>query len=165
MEHLRIVPLIKQPQWLPVIAEWQQAQWRLYSSSGTLEKRREKLEQHLSLGALPITFVAFWERLSASGSADISPPVGCVSLVTYRFSSVGVSTPWLANLYVQPELRRKGIGSQLVDFAVSHGYKLALPKLFLFTHDQRGFYESRGWRCLRQHTLNGQPVDVMTLSY
>ncbi len=164
MDNLHIVPLIEQPQWLPLIAEWQQAQWRRYSTSGTLERRQQKLQQHLSLGALPITFVAALKQKNEQTVETSARPVGCVSLVTYRFSSVGVSTPWLANLFVEPALRRQGIGSHLLDFAVSHSLTLGLSKLFLFTHDQRSYYETRGWQFLRQHRLSGQAVDIMVLS-
>ncbi len=148
-----IVPLADHPQWVSLVARWQHQQWQLRSQTGSLAERESRLREQLLASPFPVTFIAF--------AADHEPPVGCVSLVDYRFNQTRPASIWLANLYVEPDWRYGGLGSLLLDYATGYARQHRLPKLFLFTHDHRKFYELRGWQWLRQHTFGGNLVDIM----
>ena len=53
--------------------------------------------------------------------------------------------PWLASLYITPEHRGKGIGTELQKFLVQYSKGLGYNEIFLYT-DLEGYYERTGWK-------------------
>jgi N-acetylglutamate synthase-like GNAT family acetyltransferase len=54
--------------------------------------------------------------------------------------------PWLASVFVDPEERGRGIGSQLVEFIMLQARERRFTRLYLFTPDRQTFYQRLGWR-------------------
>jgi N-acetylglutamate synthase-like GNAT family acetyltransferase len=52
----------------------------------------------------------------------------------------------LTSLYVTPERRGRGIGTQLCAEAARAAAGIGLAELFLYTRDSQRFYADRGWR-------------------
>jgi N-acetylglutamate synthase-like GNAT family acetyltransferase len=68
--------------------------------------------------------------------------------------------PWLACLYVVPELRGNRVGSILLKHAIKETGGLGLPKLYLST-DLEGYYEKYGWTLLTTgYIFNGDATKI-----
>lgn len=71
--------------------------------------------------------------------------------------------PWLAAVWVRPSARRRGIGSAIVAHVTARATELGLALLFLYTEDRADWYESMGWRRIREASVNGLTVTVMSI--
>ncbi len=69
---------------------------------------------------------------------------GCYALLTNDLISRQDLYPWLACLYVMPELRNRGIGGLLLAHGVDEAKRLGFNDLYLNT-DHTGYYEKYGW--------------------
>ena len=148
--------------WLPVVATWHYQEWSvsrrradavdLESAENELVLRQKRMEQHLLETPLPETFVAHIDET----------PIGSVSLVYYTISGKPSSdSVWLANMYVMPAWRRRGIATSLLEHACNYAREQKLTRLRLYTHDQAGFYLHHGWSLVAQHSLHGKPCDIL----
>jgi GNAT superfamily N-acetyltransferase len=70
-------------------------------------------------------------------------------------------SPWLANLYVDPAFRRRGIGSALVRAAEDAVRAAGHPRLHLYTPNQERLYAALGWRVVERDVYDGEDVAVM----
>ena len=155
---LVIVNLASASECLTQVARWHHDEWlKTRSNIDELErehsllKRIEALGMHLSDKAIPSTYIGM-----LNGNL-----VGSVSLVFYRFSRNQSESPWLTNVYVKREHRRKGIGDQLVSHACHKAKMSGVDRLQLYTYDQEGFYLKRGWEKLRLARLQKRPVTIL----
>lgn len=139
--------LAEAPDWLPTLVQWHQQQWPHQSE----HQRRQKLQQHIEPGPFPTTLLALQgEQL-----------VGSVSVVCYqRLGGLGPSY-WVANAYVAPDCRRRGLGSQLIQAAQAYAQRQNLNELYLYATDQVSFYRRLGWQSLRQKSFKGELATIM----
>ena len=100
---------------------------------------------------IPLTLIAL------SGTV----PVGTVSLVESDLPGREDLTPWLASLLVPRELRRQGIGTALVERALTLAAELGYGELYLFAWEHLGFYGALGWEVFDTGTVSGQEVTLM----
>ncbi|MNC41279.1 N-acetylglutamate synthase [compost metagenome] len=70
--------------------------------------------------------------------------LGCAGLITNDFISRGELYPWLCALYVEPQHRGRGYGSQLINHVAEETRKFGFPQLHLCT-DLEGYYEKQGF--------------------
>ena len=70
--------------------------------------------------------------------------------------------PWIAAVWVHPSSRTIGVGGALVRHATLRACSLGVRDLYLYTEDQQAWYERKGWQRVRDASLNGLPVTVMT---
>ena len=151
LESPPIVYLADFPQHLSTVAGWIFAEWGHLIPSLTLNAVEEKLHTHLNHTIIPLTLVALLG----------DQPVGTASLMFTDMSSRPDLSPWLASVYVAPEHRKQGIGSQLTKAIEEISQGLHVKKLFLFTPDQEHFYARLGWSVLDRTEYRGQQVVVM----
>ncbi|NRF89856.1 GNAT family N-acetyltransferase [Paenibacillus frigoriresistens] len=72
--------------------------------------------------------------------------------------------PWVACIYVIPELRGNNIGSKLLEHAISVTGKKGYNKLYLCT-DLDGYYEKYGWTQLATgYMFNGDSTKIYEFS-
>ncbi|SNX57145.1 predicted N-acetyltransferase YhbS [Streptomyces sp. TLI_55] len=57
---------------------------------------------------------------------------------------------WLCDVYVDPSVRGKGIGTSLVEAVREHLREYGLRRILLATHDAHGVYEKAGFAPLAQ---------------
>jgi len=101
-----------------------------------------------------------WELFSRTANESLpmglvalinGKPVGTASLIPDdmeggRMSrSIHILTPWLADLFVIPEYRGKGIGSALINRIESEAGRLGYGMIYLYTEDCTSLYDSLGW--------------------
>jgi len=140
------------PQHLPRISFWIFDEWGHLIQGLTLEQVEARLQEHLNRDSIPLTVVAILDQL----------PVGTASLTLDDLSSRPDLSPWLASVYVLPEYRKQGIGSQLVSAAEEISQRLGIQKLYLFTPDQELFYAGLGWSVLDHTEYRGEQVVIMS---
>ncbi len=135
-----IAALAAHPQHLPTVARWIYEQWWTQVPGASIATLAARLRENLAQNALPLTLVAS----SAAG------PVGTVTILEHDVGTErwpGLS-PWLAALYVVPEVRRRGVGAALIDAALARAASFAAGSLYLLTSDQQAYYAARGWKVL-----------------
>ena len=140
------------PEHVNQLADWHHAQWQSLYPEWTPEIARAELLEHVQCRTLPTTLVL----------TENDALLGSVSLLEIDAESLShVGSPWLASLYVKPEMRGKGYGVQLVNALMQHAKSISLREIFLFTPQHKSFYQQLGWKPLHQARLNVQNVDVM----
>ena len=144
--------LADHPEFLPILAEWQHAEWGHLRPGDTLEARTNRLRSEGERGRIPLTVVAH-ENGIVMGSA---------SLIPHDMDARLELIPWLAGVFVGTDHRRKGIGAQLVRRIMAEAASLKVPILYLYTVHSETFYANLGWS-LQEHTAyREQNVAIMT---
>jgi amino-acid N-acetyltransferase len=104
-----------------------------YAAQGILLPRTEdNVREHVS------TFLVFEER---------SEIMGCVSLETY-----GTDLAEIRSLAVSPEIRGRGLGGRLVEFALTEARRKRIARLFAVTHAPE-FFVRHGFAASSRHAV------------
>jgi predicted N-acetyltransferase YhbS len=148
---LRIVPLAERPDLVGLVSDWGFSEWGHLSPGETPAKREADTKQMLNVDRAPATFVA----LDESGSA-----IGTAALIFDDLEG-DPRNPWLANVYVPPEHRGKGIAKALVRVVEDAARRFGYRQFFLFTTKSSGLYASLGWRPLEQRVYRDEHIQVM----
>jgi len=140
------------PEHVDQLADWHHAQWQSLYPDWTHKIARDELLEHVQCKTLPTTLVL----------TENNALLGSVSLLEVDAESLShIGSPWLASLYVKPEVRGRGYGAKLVNALMQHAKSISLREIFLFTPEHKSFYEQLGWQPLHQTRLNEQTVEVM----
>jgi GNAT superfamily N-acetyltransferase len=115
-----------------------------YGKTVSPEQARSYIEDGLALGD-SVIFLAV-QQLGPGGDPR---PVGFVQLHPSRSSAL-LARRWIVNdLYVMPDVRRAGIGRQLLEraqaFALTTNAKDMVLRTAQHNRDARALYESLGW--------------------
>ena len=124
-----------------VVAQWVFAEWGPISPFETLSSTRVAMSHRTGQQNLPCAFLAH----SANGC-----PYGTVSLVECDYAPRGDLTPWVADMYVDPAYRNRGIGSALVGYLEQQARAGGISNLYLITRHQKHFYQQLGWTVLNE---------------
>ena len=136
---LKIYPLSEKRSLYPILAYWSYSNWYLHRNVPfkiILEDYKRRGEGD----SLPYSFIAFWNEF----------PVGMVSLKETDMITRQDISPWLSALYVSPDYRKRGIGTQLIKSVFSLCSDKSYDRVFLFI-DSRNidelekFYAANGW--------------------
>jgi N-acetylglutamate synthase-like GNAT family acetyltransferase len=135
------------------IAQWYYAEWKgIYEASGlSFEDVKTAVAERTNTGTIPLAVVAL----------DDKRIVGTGCLKTHDMDTRIELTPWLAGIYVERTLRRKGIGSMIVSCLDDIAKKLGIPRLYLYTPRSTIFYARLGWVENEITTYKGQHVTIM----
>jgi N-acetylglutamate synthase-like GNAT family acetyltransferase len=145
------IELLKQdPSLIRMLSQWHQAEWGHLSDRGT-EERIAEFAEHGS--AVPLTLVGYLD----------GAPIGTASLLAEDMDIRKELTPWLASVFVLPEHRSRGYGTQLVKGIVAEARRLGTATMYLFTEDRAGFYAAMGWQELETTSYHGEDVTIMKL--
>lgn len=127
-DHLSLVPML---------AQWHHREWNHLRPDETVGGRALRLRESARRDGYPLTFVAL-----SDGEL-----LGSASFVAHDMEIRRDLTPWLADLYVAPTHRRRGIGSALVRRVTQEAAGLGIPLLYLFTTSQENesLYANLGW--------------------
>lgn len=86
--------------------------------------------------------------------------IGTYAVIRNDLNSRQDLFPWLACLYVNPDHRGNGIGSQLLEHAILETFKKGYKKLYLTT-DLEGYYEKYGWTHITEaYGVSGGAIKV-----
>lgn len=119
------------------------------------------MQAHLTEVGVPTTFVALKKSKDANEPARL---LGSASVIANDMDTKLELTPWLASVYVDPAQRKQGVGGTLVKQVMAFAHALQVQTLYLFTPDQKQFYENLGWHLLEETQYRGEQVTVMACS-
>ena len=91
--------------------------------------------------------------------------IGTASLLLSDMTTNQQLSPWLANIYIHPLQRGKGLGKQVVKQVMAEARQRELRKLYLFTEDQQAFYEKLGWELHHREFYENHWVAVMQYDF
>lgn len=148
-----IQPLSECRECIPQLAKWHHGQWSSLNPGETLAGRIGRLEVQAANQEMPATWVAF----------DGTKLVGSASLVPSDMEIRPDFEPWLASVFVNPETRSRGIGSQLVEYIMQQARELEFEQLYLFTPDRQTFYQRLGWSLRETVTYHEMLVKLMEI--
>ena len=147
---MKIIDLREASHHLSTLARWHHEQWSDYNNNETMQQRIERMALYLDDYFIPTTYIAIEDGL-----------LGSAAIVDNDMESRPALTPWLASVYVKPDLRNRGIGSQLVEHVMRSSYDNGIHRLYLFTPDRADFYHKLGWQIMDKETYRGHEVTVM----
>lgn len=70
---------------------------------------------------------------------------------------------WLANVYVMPQYRALGIGTELINYAVGAAEHYGAKDLHLVTDSAEPWYAKHGWATVGIGDVHGHSMAVMRL--
>ena len=150
---MQIINLNQTPGSIQQLAHWHHDEWGDYNPGLTFDQRIQRMQPHLSDDAVPSTYVAMDDDV-VLGSADIVQS----DMTTHQDLS-----PWIASVYVDQSQRRRGIGSQLVEYVMQQAKDAGFSRLYLFTPDQAAFYQHLGWQEFAKEFYCGHEVTIMSV--
>jgi GNAT superfamily N-acetyltransferase len=148
VEHLTVEYLAEHRDLVPLIARWH---WRHHGGAGRLDFWIQAHDEEAQGRDVPTAWVAF-----LSGQ-----PVGCVSLIRCNMDTYPDLTPWLAALFVIPEMRGGGVGTALTRHCEQSAAALGYATLYLYTETAAAFYGRLGWQVRSVEEYEGEQVVVM----
>jgi GNAT superfamily N-acetyltransferase len=149
-EALHIEPL-RDHEDATIVGRWIYQEWARFEGKAVWRENRADLQHSLDPAvAIPRFFV---------GLVD-GERVGCASIVPHDLPTRPDLGPWLANILVLPDWRRRGFGRQLARAAMDHACR-HVPVLYLYTFDQVDLYRHLGWTVLEQSEYSGRSITLM----
>lgn len=142
-----------EPQYIPKLAAWHQAEWAHLDRSLDETTRQARLEKHCSTTGLPSTFIAL----------DGDTLVGGICLVAHDVPDRPQYSPWISRIYVAEDQRGKMIGKALIDHAKKALRQQGHDALYLITQDKGPFYARIGWVKVEGYRLNEHPMEIMRI--
>lgn len=152
MNQTKLILLKQQPELIPMLAHWHYLEWGALFPEKTEADFAADLADSLNEQQLPISWVVVYEH----------QVVGTASLLLHDMQTNRELSPWLANIYLAPSVRGKGLGKWLVQRVMTEARQLGLMQLYLFTEDQAAFYQRLGWQVLKQELYQGKAVTIMS---
>jgi GNAT superfamily N-acetyltransferase len=136
---LKIYPLSERKSLYPILAYWSYNNWYL-TRNVPFKLVMQEYKRRAELEALPCSFVAFWDEL----------PVGMVSIKETDMLRRQELSPWLSALYVSPEYRERGVGTELIRAVLNYCSYKGFKRIFLFIdcrfmNKLENYYRTRGW--------------------
>ncbi|ATU93938.1 GNAT family N-acetyltransferase [Phyllobacterium zundukense] len=147
---IRVEPLENHPELVPLCARWNFEEWG-QSAGRTMEETVEGFLGFLDPSSGQKAFVGF-----ASGL-----PVGVALLIDNDLESHAHLKPWLASLYVMPEMRGQGVGKALIGATENSARNLGHTQLYLYTSEP-DYYRPLGWQDFE--TLTGDDAGLVILA-
>lgn len=136
---------------IATIATWHQAEWQHISPTQTTESRIQLYSSYKCRDEIPCTLLAQINHQA----------VGSASLVLNDLELRPELTPWLASVYVHTDFRQRGIATQLINACLEMAARLKIPRLYLFTPEQKNFYAKRGWQFMESCIYHDEHIDIM----
>ncbi|WP_160154656.1 GNAT family N-acetyltransferase [Microbulbifer sp. ALW1] len=150
-QSMDIVDLAQVPQAIETLARWHYDEWQQLYPEESLADFIADLRASTAAIPVPSTFVA----------RENDVLIGSISLLERDMEIDEPWTPWLANLFVHPDYRQRGVGKQLIKHLTQFCRANAVKQLYLFTPESRSYYETLGWTLVRRQAYKGQMVDIM----
>lgn len=136
MHDVEIIDLSARIDVIPLLARWHFKQWGDLTGASSESDYQALLSRNASARGLPLTLIA----------VSNNRLLGSVNIVDCDMDIRSELKPWLAQLYVDPKERGRGIGATLVQAAVERSRKLGFGCLYLYTSGTLPFfYERMGW--------------------
>ena len=150
MSSIVIKRLAEQRQVLPTLESWFESEWPAYYGVGGRGSAKHDLLAYANSGSVPFGLVAF----------QLSRPCGFVALKREPFPSHPHLFPWAGAAYVEPSLRRQGIGRALLLALEPEARTLGYSRIYCATGTSASVLQRCGWQLLEQVQHEGHEVGV-----
>ncbi|MCJ7537947.1 MAG: GNAT family N-acetyltransferase [Anaerolineales bacterium] len=147
----KYIYLADQPALIPILADWYYDEWGHSDPSSSRERMRQILSGYLSRDKIPLIIVLLRG----------SQPIASASLKIREMETRPQYLNWLGGVYVHPDYRDQGIGSQLVEYSANEAKNLRVNELFLYTRSHEEFYTRLGWQVIEKPSYEGRLAIVM----
>jgi N-acetylglutamate synthase-like GNAT family acetyltransferase len=147
----RYITLADQPELIPLLADWFYREWGSSNPGSSREKMVRVLRGSLNVDSIPQTIVLLRG----------SKPVATASLKIQEMNTHPYYTHWLGGVYVHPDFREQGIGSQLVEYSARVAKQLLVENLYLYTRGHAAFYARLGWQEIERTLYEGRKAIIM----
>jgi GNAT superfamily N-acetyltransferase len=152
IDDLSIQPLTPQSPWQRQMVRDQYEYWGPLTGHSSPTLYEEFLRRAACSSTLP--------RVLLATMPDAL--LGSVNLLTQELTIRPQYTPWMGQLFVAESHRNKGIGTRLLDTAISYVGSLGYDQLFLFTSGTLpDYYRKRGWVDIEEVTHLGKERIIM----
>ena len=88
-------------------------------------------------------------------------PVGTAGLIRNDLDSRPELTPWLAAMYVRPELRGRGYALELIRAVENAAVLAGYSQVWLYTLVAEGLYLKAGWQSVERFEMEGVQAVLM----
>jgi predicted N-acetyltransferase YhbS len=149
--QIEIEYLADQPELVHLLSTWFHDEWGKNNPALTLEDIERHVRERSNRDKIPLCLVAFAN----------SEPIATATLKIREMEIYPQFEHWLGNVYVVPEYRNQGVGSQITKSTVERAKLLGVKNLYLYTQDQESFYQRLGWTTIEQVEYHGHMVVVM----
>ena len=149
---MKIKPLRTDAPYLDQVTRWLFDEWSPISPFETLAGTREALQFRAAGQLLPSTYVAEGEDDNV---------LGTVSLVECDYAPRSDLSPWVADMFVEPRQRNRGIGSELVRHSEMVAARAGIESLYLITRTRQTFYEPLEWQVIDRISYEGVTAALM----
>ena len=147
---LRIAPLALHPEVLPLLETWFESEWPAYYGAAGRGSAQRDLQAYANPVSLPYGVVAFRDG-SVCGVAALKAD----SIATYAHLS-----PWAGAGLVRRDLRRQGIGQQLVLALERQAKAMGFSRIYCGTSTADGLLRRAGWRLLEHVEHDGELLGI-----
>ena len=140
----------------PTLAQWHFEQWKHFVENDSVERRLRLLLEHANHRAIPTVFVAL----------DDAQLLGSATLAEFDMETRRDLTPWMLDVYVAPQFRRRGIASALVRRVIREAADLEVARLYLFTTGsmREALYYGLGWTVIDRPMYLGVERVLMAIA-
>lgn len=134
---MEIAYLADYPDFAPTLAEWHYQEWNRLHANDSVARRLDSLRARSNRGQIPSVLVA----------VEDGKLLGSATIAEHDMETRRDLTPWMTDVFVAPEFRRRGIASALVLRIIEEARALAVPQLYLFTTGpwRERLYAGLGW--------------------
>jgi len=146
------------PQVIPTLAQWLYEEWHPYDALLTEEKLIHAFTKRLNSDSIPIVFVVLKNDM----------PMGVISLkmeTSPEFSDFPENSIWMGSLYVLPEERNLGVGSELLKFVQTIAKQFGYENLYFYTSNFTNvkWYLKRGAHLIGERPFRNHRIAVMQI--
>ena len=139
------------PEFIPELAELHFAEWSYLNPGENLEGKKEYLKRLCGRGGVPSFIIA----------VEDGKLVGSASLIAQDMDDRPDLTPWLADVFVKPGYRGRGLATSLIRRIESEAKSAGIDRLYLYTPDAAKLYKNLGWRIFEECQYKGVDVLIM----
>ena len=150
MSAIVIEYLVERRDLLPTVQAWFEAEWPTYYGPGGRGSAQHDLRAYANRGSLPVGLVAL-RRGAPCGFAALKAD----SLPTHLHL-----LPWVGAGYVEPSLRRQGIGHELLLALEVEARALGYACIYCATATAVSLLRRSGWHLLEDVQHDGESLSV-----
>ena len=150
---ITLLPLRERPESIPRLCILLAQTWPAWYGPEGPGTVRDDLAAYADGEALPFGLVAFLNNQVC----------GFAALKTEGIDGYDHLGPWLGSACVRANLRRQGIGTQLIDALERQARRLGYPRLYAGTH-AASLLQHNGWQLLGQASQQGERLQVFEKS-
>jgi GNAT superfamily N-acetyltransferase len=149
---MKIVFLADHPEFMAELAGLHFAEWSYLNPGESLADRIGRLKSLCGRNGVP-SFVIAIEGAELLGSASLMPR---------DMDNRPELGPWLADVFVKPHYRGRGIATSLVKCIEAEAKSAGITKLYLYTPDAVALYRRLGWVTEEECKYKGTNVIIMS---